>query len=62
MIKIFFKLKKKQTIFDPFPQFRGAKNIFPKNLAHIYWSSFLVQGRNSEKPNDPIARKQPSGK
>ena len=34
MIKIFFKLKKK-TIFDPFPQFRGAKNIFPKNLAHI---------------------------
>ena len=47
--------------FGPFSQFLGAKKVFPKNLACTTWQGFLVPCRNSEKPNDPISRKQPNG-
>ena len=36
----------------------GQKNVFPKSLESTTWYSFLVPCRNSEKPNDPIPRKQ----
>ena len=62
MNKFFFKFKKTFfcPIFGTLPLFLGAKNIFPKNLAYTTSQGFLVPCRKSEKPNDPILRKQPN--
>ena len=60
MTKFFFKLKNTYlwSVFDQFPQFWGAKKVFPKNLACKTSYGSLVPCQNSEKPNDPILRKK----
>ena len=43
-------------IFGSFPLLWGLKKVIPKNLvlSRTAWQGFLVQCRNSEKPNDLI--------
>ena len=48
------------AIFGPFPQFLGAKNIFPQNRVVMH-NLIRVSGTmpKLEKFNDPIPRKHP---
>ena len=59
MPKFFFKFKK--PYFWPIFPILGAKKVFPKNLAvtHNLIRVSVPPCQNSEKPNDPIPRKQP---
>ena len=58
MTKFFFKFK--NPYFWPISNFGGQKRFSRKSGSVSHNLRFLVQCRNSEKPNDPIPRKQPN--